>query len=220
MKLAGVFLVLLTAGVAMAQSTVVPKQPSILFSFADAKLEPSQYSLEIRQDGSGEYKATYTPSGADTAAEPVNRSIRVHDPVITEIFATAKKYHFFAADCRNSHGRVAFTGEKTLAYAGPDGRGSCTFNYSGDQEINRVAASLMSIASTLAAGSRLEREHRYDRLSLDAELGSLQEAVDDKRALEIVNIAPVLQSIAKDDAVMNRARARARKLLNEAASSQ
>jgi hypothetical protein len=217
MKLASVFLVLFAAGVATGQTPAAPKQSYILFSLADPQVEPSQYSLEIREDGTGVYKATYTASGGDTAATPVERSIKVHDPVLAGIFSTAHKDHLFAMDCQNSRGRVAFTGKKTLAYAGPDGRGSCTFNYSHDKGINEAAVSLTSVAYTLEVGERLASEHRYDRLSLDAELGALQEAARDRRALEIENIAPELESIAKDDAVMNRARQRARKLLNEAA---
>jgi hypothetical protein len=220
MKLAGVLFVLLTASVSTAQDPAAPRQPYILFSVVNPQFEPSLYSLEIRQDGTGEYKASYTASGGDTAAAPVDRAIRVHDPILAEIFATARQYHYFAVDCQNSHRRVTFSGKKTLSYTGPDGSGSCTFNYSQNKEINRVALSLMAVGYTLAIGSELASEHRYDRLALDGELGALQQAVDEKRALEIENIAPQLESIAKDDAVMNRARERARKLLNEAASER
>src|SRR5215469_18245170 len=67
---------------------------------------------------------------------------------------------------------------------------------------------------TVHVGNRLAIEHTHSRLSLDAELQQLEDAVKDRRALEIENIAPELQSIAADPAVMNRARNRARALLN------
>jgi len=207
------------AGVVMAQ-TSVSSRPEVEFSVANPKVEPAQYSLIIRQDGTGVYKATYTPSGDDSAAAPVDRSITVHDPVLSEIFAAAHKHRFFGINCEDHHSKVAFTGTKTLAYSGPDGSGSCTFNYSRKKQINDIAAKLMAIETTLAIGSELAKEHRYDMLSLDSELASLQEAVSNKQALEIQNIAPVLESIASDGAVMNSARARAEALLREASMTR
>ena len=204
------------ASVVMAQTPAVPQQAQIEFSVANPKVEPAHYSLTIRANGTGEYKATYTPSGEDSAAAPVDRAISVHDPVLREVFAAAHKYHFFAMNCQGHHQRVAFSGEKTLAYSGPDGKGTCRFNYSQENGINDVAAKLMAVAYTLTIGSELESEHRYDLLSLDAELASLQEAVENKQALDLANIAPTLESIAADGAVMNRARGRARELLHEA----
>ena len=96
--------------------------------------------------------------------------------------------------------------------------GECTFNWSRDQQLNQLADSLMAVAFTIHEGSRLAIEHVHSRLSLDAELEQLQDAAKDHRALEIENIAPELQSIAADPAVMNRARNRARALLNGDAS--
>lgn len=220
MKRIGALFVALVAGVVVAQTPAVSKLPQIELSVANPKVEPAQYSLMIRQDGTGVYKATYTPSGDDSAAAPVYRAIRVHSPILAETFAAAHKYHFFAINCQGHHQRVAFTGKKTLSYSGPDGSGSCTFNFSHDKEINDVATKLMAVAYTLAIGSELRSEHRYDRLSLDKELASLQYAVENKQALELENIAPMLESIALDDAVMDRARGRARELLNEASMTQ
>lgn len=215
MKLAGILFAFLAACAAMAQSTAVSQQPYIELTVVNPKVEPARYSLVVRADGTGEYKATYTPYGDDTAAAPVDRAVRVHDPVLAQVFAAARKYHFFAVACKSPR-RIAFTGMKTLSYSGPDGSGSCTFNYSRDKAINEAASNLMAVAYTLAVGARLASAHRYDRLSLDSELASLDDSVDDKEALEIGNIAPELESIANDPSVMNHARARAEKLLREA----
>jgi hypothetical protein len=216
MKRIVALVVILTAGAVMAQVPDGAQQAEITFSVANPNVEPAHYSLTIREDGTGEYKATYTPSGQDTAAAPVNRPIRVNNPLLSEAFAVARKDHFFAMNCRGHHPKVAFSGEKTLTYSGPDGKGSCTLNFSQKKEINDVTSKLMAVAYTLAIGSELKREHRYDRLSLDSELSSLEEAVQNRQALELGNIAPTLESIAADGTVMHRARARAKKLLHEA----
>lgn len=221
MKFAAAFFAILFAGTAAGQSTASsPNMAQIRFSVADAQLEPARYSLEIFEDGSGSYTATYTATKTNSAALPVNRAIRIHDPLLSQLFSTARKYRFFAIQCQEKHSHVAFTGNKALSYSGPNGTGSCTFNYSHEQAINQIAADLTAVAYTLETGARLASEHRYDRLSLDTELAGLQEAAQEQRAIEIGNIAPELNAIANDDAVMNRARARARTLLVEPASLQ
>ena len=221
MKFVIALFAILVTGTVTAQSAV-PKSnmAQVRFTVGDAQLEPVQYSLEILQDGSGSYTASYTATKASSAALPAKQVIHIHDPLLSQVFLMARKYHFFAIQCQQKHSHVAFTGNKTLAYTGPDGSGSCTFNYSHDQSINQIATELIAVAYTLEIGTRLAQEHRYDRLSLDAELAALQEATQEQRAIELGNIAPELNAIANDDAVMNRARERARALLLEPASLQ
>jgi hypothetical protein len=216
MRLAIAVFVLFTAGAAFGQNSASPANHSyIRFTFENPQLEPAAYSLEIYEDGTGSYSATL---GSDSGAQSVKRAIHIHDPLLSRLFETARAHHFFAMDCQAPHSHVAFTGKKTLAYTGPDGQGACTFNYSHEQSLNQIANDLISVAYTLEEGTRLASEHLHDRLSLDGELESLQDAAQDRRALELGNIAPELESIANDDAVMNLARKRARALLIEPAS--
>jgi hypothetical protein len=132
---------------------------------------------------------------------------------LLSFFQAARSHSFFTIPCEAPKSHVAFTGKKTISYAGPDGHGECTFNWSRDQSLNQLADDLMAIAYTIEEGRRLATEHVHSRLSLDAELEALQDAVKGRRALEIENISAELESIASDEAVMNRARNRARALL-------
>jgi hypothetical protein len=59
----------------------------------------------------------------------------------------------------------------------------------------------------------LELQHEHGRLSLDAELETLEGMVQNGQAAELGNIAPLLVAIVKDDAVLERAQKRARHLL-------
>jgi len=216
----------ITALVLMSQAAASPSQnpqpaagsPQIRFSFEHAQLDPATYTLVVKEDGSGHYESTPGPvsgSGSDgIASAPQQRAIVIRDPLLESLFRGARAHHFFATECEAPGSKVAFTGKKTLAYSGPDGRGECTFNWSRDQQLNQLADSLMSVAFTIHEGNRLAIEHAHSRLGLDAELEQLQDAVKEHRALEIENIAPELQAIAADPAVMNRARSRARALLN------
>jgi hypothetical protein len=213
MKTTAAILILYFAGTALAHNPdASPGRAGIRFTYENPKLEPAAYSLEIFEDGSGSYT---TPIGGDFEAQPETRAIRIHDPLRSKLFQAARADHFFAINCEMPHDKVAFTGKKTLAYTGPDGTGSCTFNYSREQSVNQIATELSGVAYTLEEGDRLKSEHLHDRLSLDAELESLADAAQNQRALELGNIAPELESIANDEAVLERARARARTLVSE-----
>jgi hypothetical protein len=79
--------------------------------------------------------------------------------------------------------------------------------------LQRIADQLGGVAFTIEEGRRLDLEVQHDRLGLDAELETLQDAVKDRRAWDLPNIAPQLQTIAENQQVMDRARKRAQALL-------
>jgi enoyl-CoA hydratase/carnithine racemase len=78
-----------------------------------------------------------------------------------------------------------------------------------------VSDTFLGIAYTMDEGRRLEFLHRYDRLGLDAEMILLAQEVDAGRALELGTIAPTLAAIADDEAVIQRVRTRAAKMLEQ-----
>ena len=109
--------------------------------------------------------------------------------------------------------KVAFQGWKKLSYAGPEGEGSCLFNYSKDKEIQALGDSLVAVVGTILAGARIEKLLQYDRLGLDRELEYLTEAVKDGRVQQIGVIRATLERLVADPAIMDRVRKRARLLL-------
>jgi hypothetical protein len=64
----------------------------------------------------------------------------------------------------------------------------------------------------------LQRQYEHGRLSLDSEMEILEQMVHDGRAIELENIAPLLQTLAGDEAVLQRVQRRARALLEVAKS--
>ncbi len=207
-----------------------PASATISFQFENAQLQPASYSLEIHEDGTGHYKSTPgnpTPgTGVDAGPadyitpQALNREIKLSEPLRSQLFAAARSHRFFAMECEATKLHVAFTGKKTLTYSGTDGRGSCTYNYSKDDQLNRLAEQMEAIAFTLEEGQRMVLQHEHSRLALDAELETLQDAAKNGRALEIENIAPQLQSIADDEEVLLRARRRAKLLLGGGADGR
>ncbi|MGI8770330.1 MAG: hypothetical protein ACR2JE_02730 [Acidobacteriaceae bacterium] len=177
----------------------------------------AKYVILVHEDGAGHFHADageVTPG--DIAALPQeaqDRDVQLSKIATDRIFAIARQKKFFAMDCDSGGANIAFQGKKTLKYGGPDGRGSCSYNYSKDPQIEWLTREFEGTASTLDEGRKLAIQHEHGRLSLDAELETLETLVHNGQAVELTNIAPTLREIAGDDAVMQRAQKRARQLL-------
>ena len=76
-----------------------------------------------------------------------------------------------------------------------------------------LADIFQAIAFTMDEGRKLDFLHRFDRLGLDAEMETLAQEYADKRALELGTITSTLTALVNDEAVMERVRRRAEKLL-------
>jgi hypothetical protein len=147
------------------------------------------------------------------ASEPLDRPIHVSKAVRDSMFAAARKNKFFAKSCDDGGKNIAFQGTKTLEYEGSDGQGSCIYNWSKNGQIGKLTDQFQAIAATLDEGSKLQRQYEHGRLSLDSEMEILEQMVRDGRAIEIENIAPLLQTLSGDEAVLQRVQRRARTLL-------
>jgi hypothetical protein len=191
---------------------------TITFKFENPQLQPARYEITLHSDGTGHFVSHVgsTPPDdiANLPAQGQERDIRVDDATRDRIFAIAAKERYFATKCDAGAAKVAFQGIKTLAYEGPEGRGSCTYNYTQDAKLQWITTQLMGLAATLEEGRRLAVQHEHARLMLDAELETLSTMVHESMATEIENIAPVLSAIVGDDDVMLRARRRAQALLD------
>jgi hypothetical protein len=193
----------------------------IRFTYENPKLQPPKYVLTVREDGTGRFQSEGggpAPSDAGSMAaappEPEDRPIHISKELRQEMFATARKNKLFAMACEDGAKNIAFQGTKTLQYKGPEGTGSCMYNWSKSSQINKLTEQFEAMAVTMEEGSKLKRQYEHGRLSLDSELEFLDQMVHDGRALELENIAPVLQAIAGDEAVLKRVQRRAQALLD------
>ncbi|HEX4006723.1 MAG TPA: hypothetical protein VHX60_11150 [Acidobacteriaceae bacterium] len=203
---------------ALAPSLASAQAPArIVFTFAHPLLQPASYSITIDESGSGHFasqpgSAATDPSDSVLPA-PVDRSIRLDATLRATLFAYARSHAFFNDRCDRGKSGLAFTGNRTLTYSGPDGHGTCAFVWTANPTLQSLVDQLGAVAFTLEIGRRLDVEEQHDRLALDSELASLQDAVKDRRAGDLPNIAHQLQAIANDPNVMDRARKRAQSLL-------
>jgi hypothetical protein len=223
---------LLLSGLAPAP---VPAQQAPLsavsFQFSRPGLEVPRFTLVIHEDGSGSYQAdvvealpakfaAYAPA-ADTppTTHHIDRTITISPPTVQKIFSTARSLKLFNIPCASKAKNIADTGTKTLSYDGEGGSGSCTYNYSDNKTVFQLTELFQAIAFTMDQGRKLEYDHRYDRLGLDSDMTLLNKSVDEKNAVELGNIAPILSAIAVDTALIERVRLRASQLLTQAAES-
>jgi hypothetical protein len=208
---------------AAPQADPADKPPAeISFHFERPGLPVPQFSIKLRENGAARYEAEQAerPSTATAmrgeAAQHIDRTLMLSQVTATKIFKTARELKDFNIECATKLKNIADTGKKTLTYAGPDGNGSCSYNYSENKNVAMLTDTFLGIAFTLDEGRRLEFLHRYDRLGLDAEMISLSEEVDAGRALELGTISQTLTALAGDMAVLERVRQRAMKLLDQA----
>lgn len=219
--LSGIWLMAQTAPVLVDGATM---KPEVSFQFERKGVPVPHYVILLREDGSGRYQADeaqVAPSMQSSSAmqyvggKHVDRPITLSPATTEKIFKTARTVNFFNIECASKAKNIANTGDKTLSYTGSDGKGSCGYNYSENKNISILTDTFLAIAFTMDEGRRLEFLHRYDRLGLDAEMNSLANEAQAGRALELGTIAPTLDSIAGDTALMQRVRLRAEKLLEQ-----
>lgn len=187
--------------------------------FTDARQTPAHWVLKLNPDGSGTFDTDGGNDihGADQKimAGDVHRTIQLSAALTGRIFATARAKKYFAFPCESKL-KVAFQGAKRFSYAGPEGSGSCEFNFSKDKDIEELQNSLLAVETTILCGARLEKLLQHDRLGLDEELGNLTMWAKDGSAQEMGAIRDTLTRIASDEEVMDRARRKARLLLTQA----
>ena len=184
------------------------------FGFEQAAQVVSRYEFNVYENGAGVYLERAT---GESAQKP-DAGIRVSPATLATIFAA--KDAVSADRCGTKMKNVADTGAKTLEYFAGGVKSSCVFHYSDDAKVRDAAEAFMAMAETLQMGERLAHERRFDRLGLDATLDSLIDEVKGGRAIEVQNIAPVLQGIVGDERLMERVRSKAAHLMESASMAK
>ncbi len=216
MKVSGLAAALLALAAPPSVNGQAPADPTVQVDFSNPDRSPTQWTLTLRPDGTGHFRSQADKAPGDAtqgiATPPVDRDIQLSAYYADYVFTAAQQHKWFNERCE-SHLKVAFQGWKTLSYTGPQGQGSCTFNYSKNKEIEELGDSLEAVAMTILEGARLELLLEHDRLGLDAETEFLTEAAADGRAQQIGVIRGILERLVQDETVLDRVRKRARMLL-------
>ena len=88
-----------------------------------------------------------------------------------------------------------------------------TYNYSPVPSVQELTTFFQSLSTTLEFGHRIGYDLRYQKLALGDELKKMEEMSQSGGLEEISAVAPVLQKIVDDPAVINVVRGRAQRLL-------
>ena len=203
---------------ACAPSLWSAADPMVKVDYSNPGLSPSHWTLTVYRNGDAHFRSENNAQGATQGEiEPlaVDRDIRLTPQFVERIFSTAQRHNLFNGEC-DSHMKVAFQGWKRLSYSGPDGAGACEFNYSKDKEIQELGDALVSVATTVTEGARLENLLQHDPLGLDKEIEFLTVAAGDGRAQQLCAIRGILEHLTEDESVLDRVRKRAKELLAKA----
>lgn len=203
----------------MGQAPAVAGAPVVVIEFSNPALIPAHWVLALHPDGSGQFhseRGTAAGGGGWRIEAPdMDRAIHLSAAFAGSVFDAARRRKLFNLECESKL-KVAFEGWKTLSYKGPEGTGSCRFNYSRDKEIQALGDELVGVAATLVEGARLATLEQHDRLGLDREIEGLVEGYGDGRFEQVCVIRGILSQLAQDPAVLERVHKRARELLAKA----
>ena len=207
---------LLLAFLAAAIPAYAGPGPVVQLDYSNPGLTPSHWVMTLSPDGSGHFRSERGNAPMDASqgfqAANVDRDIKVSAGFAAHVFQTVHQQKNLASDC-DSHLKVAFQGWKKFSYRGPDGAGSCAFNYAKDKDVQALGESLVAVAEAILEGARLEVLLQHDPLGLNKEMEFLTEAAGDGRVQEIETIQGILTRLAEDEGVMDIVRRRARALL-------
>jgi hypothetical protein len=192
----------------------------VSFQFERAGLSVPKYKIVMHEDGTGSYQAEVAPvgigggtMGVSAVPRPISQPIRISSATTQMVFQAARSLDRFNIPCESKAKNIADTGKKILSYKGNDGEGSCHYNYSENKSVSQLTDTFQAIAQTMDEGRKLQFLHRFDRLGLYSEMEVLSHEVEEKRVLELGNIASALRSIVADEALMQKVRERAAHLL-------
>ncbi len=198
-----------------------PALPTVTFQFEFTGADPSHYAISVDTTGRAAYTSTspqddnagFASPGQKPTGEPYLTKFTLSPETAQQIFDLAKRLNYFDGKFDYTKTRVANTGVKTLIYGDPTRHFETSLNWSQNQDAMELVRTFQSLSSTLEFDLRLRHEMRYQKLALEDELKSLQEASTHNNVTELRLLAPTLQKIANDTSILHIARKRAQELL-------
>jgi hypothetical protein len=223
MKRCFVMLVVLAVALISSQAAAQAEKPdqasatpSITFERIWEDFTPQSVTITVFANGAAKYSSR-TPGKNDDTDEYHTEFTMSRDRC-DKLFRYAREADYFQGDFTFKKHAVASTGKKTLTYVDASRHFNTTYDYSEHKAIQEITTIFMGISNTIEHGRKLQFLRRFDKLGLEAELKAMEDAAESHSLVEIQLIAPTLESIAEDHAILNIARQRAHRLLAKAKS--
>lgn len=204
-------LLVLFAACSYSQTQAEPA--TVVFTLDFPQSQPAHYSLQVRSDGKAHYQSTSKISSESEDTDSFDYDFTISPVTRARIFELSAKAGYFEKDLDSHRKNMAFTGSKTLSYKDAVRSGASTYNYSSSVTVQDLTDLFQSLSATLELGHRLEYNLRYQKLALAEELKRTEESARLSPPVEMQAIAPILERILADPAVLNVTRERAQRLL-------
>jgi len=175
-------------------------QPTIFFS----KSFPGSTTpyLEISVEKSGSAVFNDAPGGPD----PILFRLKAEETAA--IFGLAQKVGNFSKPLESGL-KVANMGKKTFRYDEGGTKNEVHFNYSQNPDAQLLLDWFERISETVQHLINLEKTAKFDRLGVDRAMLLLQVSIERNRLAAAEMLLPILDTIAGNGALINRARERA-----------
>lgn len=213
------FCLLALASVAPAQNSLDPGSiatvtPVITYEQKWPAADPSWYEISIDSSGNASYSSKALAKQGEEEGAPYVLKFIASAPTRTQVFQLARDLNQFNGNFE-TRAKIAQTGVKTLTYRDGEQKSHTSLNYSDNQQMNQLIGIFQRISTTLELAQKLDFDLRFDKLGLDRDLKSMERLEKDRQLGELQVIAPTLERIANDNGIMNIARQRARRLLEQ-----
>ena len=179
--------------------------------------DPAHFFFSVSSDGKSTYDSKPDQASEDAAAEPFHLDFQLSNGTRDRVFELASKAGYFAKTLDSGKDKIAFTGTKILTYKDGARNTKATYNYSAIPAVQMLTSVFQRLSTTLESGRRLDFDYRYQKLALEAELKRMEMMQKEGDLQDLQAIASILQKIANDPSLINVSRARAGRLMAEAA---
>jgi len=206
---------------ALAQQAAAPR---VRFTLDFPASDPLHYEISILADGHGSYSSRVrAEADVGFSSDPARDAIDSYQTEFTASYSTAarifelsRQAHYFEGTIDSGKTNMAFMGAKTLSYDAAGRSTHATYNYSSLPAVRELTEIFQELSASLEFGRRLDHDLRYQKLALEDELKRMEEMVNEGHLQEVFPLAPLLQKIIDDPAIMNVSRSRAQRLLAKA----
>lgn len=193
------------SGLAVAQAA----GPRLTYTRSFKASDPAFISVGVSQSGAAVFQAREHDS------DPLTTLTFTASPAaVRALFAEAAELGDFAGAHLQASDKVAYTGDKSLAYDDATRHQFQEFTYTKLTPARRMVESFEKIAVTGVSAIHLARAMQFDRLDV---LDTMQRIQDDWSAHALGEpqlLVPTLEKLAGDSSQMQAARHRAEKLLS------
>jgi hypothetical protein len=178
-------------------------QPRVVYTKSFPGSNPAYMAISVGQDSSVTYNETTDKDNAET--------FKLEPQITSAIFGYAERLSHFSIPLESGL-KVANMGAKTLRWENGAESSEAKFNYSQDEDAQKLVDIFESISTSDRFFIQLKRAIRYDKLGVNDALLQIHILYNQKKLLGTEQFLPLFDRVAKDETFLHIARERAAEL--------